>query len=467
MRFIYDKGQFHEEIYREESIPKRPGYPMPQEIRDIRALQQKEAAAGTSRAEIFVHMASFMAEYTDEFTFDMKIRRDKPAFDCLDDVMLRGYFGWRTLYRKGQIIPAETYPEIYAYELINEIETKDKYETCRILKKLAEDYPAYRRNINRYLTDFIIFNGLEPSMLPENDQLWNDKRVAALMGDDSIHFLKALYEAAEYPYEYPDKCRAWKISEDEFAKLVQQCFHSIRRYYDKHRKKGFYDDIFGRRELWPYPLISNAVVVSAAGNEEYIYKVNEVRAYHFNKNHWSVERYTPGENLIIFAREFINDIYSCLDGAKESSGKNAWRFKLIAEEVKAFRERKAREVKIDTGRLDAIRLRAAEIRDLLIVDEEMEVNDRADAAETDVSSEETSEETSEELLTADEKHFLKCIIDGKSLEEFTGKGMMLSILIDGINEKLYDVFGDSVICEDESPYIYEDYLEDIRRMIEN
>ena len=98
MRFIYDKGQFHEEIYREESIPKRPGYPMPQEIRDIRALQQKEAAAGTSRAEIFVHMASFMAEYTDEFIFDMKIRRDKPAFDCLDDVMLRGYFGWRTLY---------------------------------------------------------------------------------------------------------------------------------------------------------------------------------------------------------------------------------------------------------------------------------------------------------------------------------------------------------------------------------
>ena len=86
----------------------------------------------------------------------------------------------------------------------------------------------------------------------------------------------ALYEAAEYPYEYPDKCRAWKISEDEFAKLVQQCFHSIRRYYDEHRKKGFYDDIFGRRELWPYPLFSNAVVVSAAGNEEYIYKVNEL-----------------------------------------------------------------------------------------------------------------------------------------------------------------------------------------------
>ena len=40
---------------------------------------------------------------------------------------------------------------------------------------------------------------------------------------------------------------------------------------------------------------------------------------------------------------------------------------------------------------------------------------------------------------------------------------MLSVLVDGINEKLYDSFMDSVL--DDSPALIEDYIDDLKEMV--
>ena len=40
---------------------------------------------------------------------------------------------------------------------------------------------------------------------------------------------------------------------------------------------------------------------------------------------------------------------------------------------------------------------------------------------------------------------------------------MLSVLVDGINEKLYDIFMDSVL--DDSPALVEDYIDDLKEMV--
>ena len=42
-------------------------------------------------------------------------------------------------------------------------------------------------------------------------------------------------------------------------------------------------------------------------------------------------------------------------------------------------------------------------------------------------------------------------------------GHLLSVLTDGINEKLYDTFGDTVL--DEGPQVIEDYMEDLKEMV--
>ena len=43
------------------------------------------------------------------------------------------------------------------------------------------------------------------------------------------------------------------------------------------------------------------------------------------------------------------------------------------------------------------------------------------------------------------------------------EGFLLSVLVDSINEKLYDTFLDSVL--DDTPELIEDYIEDLKEMV--
>ncbi len=45
------------------------------------------------------------------------------------------------------------------------------------------------------------------------------------------------------------------------------------------------------------------------------------------------------------------------------------------------------------------------------------------------------------------------------------EGQMLSVVVDSINEKLYDYFGDSILFDDGTLQIYEDYIDEVRTMI--
>ncbi|MDE7262758.1 MAG: hypothetical protein K2N78_11975 [Oscillospiraceae bacterium] len=40
---------------------------------------------------------------------------------------------------------------------------------------------------------------------------------------------------------------------------------------------------------------------------------------------------------------------------------------------------------------------------------------------------------------------------------------MLSVLVDGVNEKLYDTFQDTVL--DDTPQLVEDYIDDLKEMV--
>ena len=43
---------------------------------------------------------------------------------------------------------------------------------------------------------------------------------------------------------------------------------------------------------------------------------------------------------------------------------------------------------------------------------------------------------------------------------------MLSVIIDSINEKMFEIFSDTVIiCENETPIIIDDYLEELKNYI--
>jgi hypothetical protein len=63
-----------------------------------------------------------------------------------------------------------------------------------------------------------------------------------------------------------------------------------------------------------------------------------------------------------------------------------------------------------------------------------------------------------ESLTELEKEALELMLEGKSISTFAmEKGMMLEVLIDGINEKAMDYIGDTLLEIDDTVSIYEEY----------
>lgn len=42
---------------------------------------------------------------------------------------------------------------------------------------------------------------------------------------------------------------------------------------------------------------------------------------------------------------------------------------------------------------------------------------------------------------------------------------MLSVLVDGINDNLFDLFGDTVLELNSSPQLIEDYIDELKEMI--
>ena len=68
-------------------------------------------------------------------------------------------------------------------------------------------------------------------------------------------------------------------------------------------------------------------------------------------------------------------------------------------------------------------------------------------------------------LSPAEYRLLQCLLYGGDVGWVRKEGYLLSVLVDGINEKLYDTFGDSVLLPDDQPQPVEDYIDDLKEMV--
>ena len=66
-------------------------------------------------------------------------------------------------------------------------------------------------------------------------------------------------------------------------------------------------------------------------------------------------------------------------------------------------------------------------------------------------------------LSPAEYRLLQCLLYGKDLGWVRAEGLMMSVLLDGINEKLYDIFQDTVLDQDAQPI--PDYIDELKEMV--
>ena len=127
----------------------------------------------------------------------------------------------------------------------------------------------------------------------------------------------------------------------------------------------------------------------------------------------------------------------------------------------------ARKLTIDYSQLAKIRREAAITQDRLTVEEDLEVTEAIepvqDPAPVPVPEPVSEAPDGDFPLSAPEYRLLQCLLYGRSLDWIQQEGYMLSVLSDSINDKLYDIFLDSVL--DDTPALIEDYIEDVKEMV--
>ena len=131
------------------------------------------------------------------------------------------------------------------------------------------------------------------------------------------------------------------------------------------------------------------------------------------------------------------------------------------------------KVEIDFSKLSSIRLSSDITLNKLITEDDTQYEKDITASETvnrienGLCKSEISFEKIHTPLNDSERFFLKCLIDNTEYGSYLRKNnIMLSVIIDSINEKMFEIFADTVIiCENETPIIIDDYLEELKNYI--
>ncbi|MCL2336197.1 MAG: TerB N-terminal domain-containing protein [Firmicutes bacterium] len=106
-------------------------------------------------ADKFRQQAPLLHGLTDDFAEISVFEASTPTFDKMTNNQLRTYLTWRTKYKAGITDPIpDAYLMVYAYELINGLETQN---TAEVIEKLAALYNTYGADaqIGKCLTDLI------------------------------------------------------------------------------------------------------------------------------------------------------------------------------------------------------------------------------------------------------------------------------------------------------------------------
>lgn len=480
-------------VYRDEPISSRPGCssePLPPMLRTARALEKGVTAYRQSRESLFVKQGKVLAGYEDDYPYDRPVLRYFPTYQSLSDEELRAYFTWRTKLRRGEIQRTSlTFVYLYIYELLNQIGVSDPDDGYQKLLTLRDAYrsidPSILPYLIRWMWDYVVYYRLDPALLQDTPSVRFDRQLFMLIHRKERSEAEVMDAVRGLSTYRLDNSRFYKGHSSEMDTVILRILDRVDEHYQKRCKKTMIEDYFGRYTSQPVMLFASAVFYDRRKAVNVDYSVDELCTYHCRNGLWTVERYDWQQ----YQPAKLNALLKTIDSVmRETFGyrypvrpalSTQWLLKLIRAEAegllaeqKAETERllakqkaeEAKKVRIDFSSLDRIRRDAAYTQDRLIVEEELE--DDVPISEAPPPEPEPDEAANVALpLNEDELHLLRCLLYGGDLNWVQASGRMLSVLVDGINDNLFDLFGDTVLELNSSPQLIEDYIDELKEMI--
>lgn len=299
------------------------------------------------------------------------------------------------------------------------------------------------------------------------------------------------------------------------------------RYYDTHRKTGIVASLFGEETAMPYTMFASAVFFAPERHEDCEYRLDPIHIYRCQNGFWECMRIhgsrQKSSKLGEMMRACDQRLRLALDPTHPLKEEKVPKYlaKIIDGEIVAWLSWDAAhqpvKIDIDLSQLGHIRSAAAQTREALLIDEEREddVPMEAEATlieqpntesapsmtagpgematrqdepdEPTVSTEEfgvvapllvsvpapvtpASAEAANKLAPAADA-FLRALLERNTAQATLAvaqSGKSEDMLVDSINEALFDLVGDTVIeFGSAGPQIIEDYEADVRGYLDH
>ena len=427
-----------------------------------------------SRESIFIKQGKLLAAYEDDYVYDRRVTHYFPTYQSLTNPELRGYFSWRTKLRRGNLQKTSlTYAFLYIYELLNQIGVADPVDGYRKLTEFRDAYGALDDGIlpylNLWLMDYVVYYNLDAGLLADTPQVRFNRGIAVLDSIQSRGDEEVIRAVKQLSPKWLERSKFYREYREDCDTVIVRVLRRMSAHYNARCKKTMVEQYFGSFSQYRVILFDAAVFHERQVEGSRQYMVDENYIYRCRNGLWSVQKY----NCLPHSNGKLGDVLKAIDGVmRECYGygrpiqyklDTKWILKIIQEEARnLLTEKKAAEEKkitIDYSRLARIRSDAAVTRDRLMVEEEAE--EEAPPVQTPAPAEEPEDIP----LTKDEYRLLQSLLYGRDYGWVRSSGLMLSVLVDGINDKLYDTFSDSVLLGDDPPELIEDYIADLKEMI--
>ncbi len=311
---------------------------------------------------------------------------------------------------------------------------------------------------------------------------------------------------------------------DDLRHVACAVFVRLLRYYRKNRVNGLIESLFGEQARMPYTMFGSAVFFEAQPHADADYLLDPIHGYRCRNGRWECVRtygaHDKSSKLGAVMRAVDRKLRAALSYPHPLKEQKLPKYlaEMIDKEISAWLSWKEahapRRVDIDLAQLAGIRRSAAEIREALLTDEEREdapteapggeapaeasvlkqSSDRSlreqscgtapevsagaspnaqpllSARNAVIEPGENVAETAPDLggdadaLDAVERAYLQALLAGTT--PTVPAGVSEDMLVDGINEKLFDLVGDTVIeFGAAGPQVIEDYEDDVRGVL--
>lgn len=455
---------------------KTPEEKLPAPLQAARSLEKGAARMYQNRRSLFLNQAKLLEFYKDDYEGGYISRCYYPTYDLLNNQELRSYFAWRTKVRNGDIQPScSSFAYLYLYELINGIGTGTPVEGLHKMDDFAAAYKEYESSLMNYYANwrksYIIYYNLSDSFLEGEEREGEESHMAVLdsaqeQTDDAV--AAAVKQLAP---GWLNRSKFYKTHQTDMDRVIAQVLRRMHQHYSARSKRTFSEQLFGSRETHSVDLFCHAVFCDPLRHENSRYYITDSHYYECRNGYWTEtscfidsHKRRKLENLM---KTIDASLRVALNDGKpiKSPSQLKWVTKVIEEEVAALletqkqQEAAAKRVQIDYSALTQIRREAAITQEKLATEEEME-----EEAPPAVQPPPPQPEALPGDCPLDKTQYrlMQNLLYGGDMGWVQREGKMVSVLLDSINEILYETFQDAVI---EDQQVVEDYIDELKEMV--